>query len=80
MYIHWTKESGTFESKPLNGFGLPVIILVFTWYTEINKYDSVIHYPEVSRLDILVQKAATMHFLDDIYHLDKYLKETQLFD
>ena len=32
------------------------------------------------RLNILVQKAESVHFFDNLYHLGKYLKEAQLFD
>jgi hypothetical protein len=38
--------------------------------TEINKYDPVVHYSEVFRLDVLVDIAASMHGLYGLNHLD----------
>jgi hypothetical protein len=47
-----------------------IIFSVFLGNTEINKYDPVIHYPEVFSLDVLVDKAASVQFLDNLNHLD----------
>jgi hypothetical protein len=53
----------------------PVIFSVFLGNTEINKYDPVIHYSEVLRLDVLVDIAAFVQFFDGLNHLDNNLKE-----
>jgi hypothetical protein len=58
------------EAQPPNGFVRAIIFSVFLGNTEINKYDPVIHYSEVFRLDVLVDKAASVQFLDDLNHLD----------
>jgi hypothetical protein len=48
----------------------PIISSVFRGNTEINKNDLVIHYSEVLRLDVLVDKPASVHGFDSLNHLD----------
>ena len=56
----------------------PISFSVFLGNTEINKYDPVIHYSEVFWFDVLMDKAASVQFLDGLNHLDYYLSETLL--
>jgi hypothetical protein len=48
----------------------PIISSVFPGKTEINKYDLVIHYSEVLRLDVLVDEPASVNGFDSLNHLD----------
>ena len=45
---------------------------------EIDENHSVIHYPKVFRLNILVNVAMLMKLLDSLDHLDQNLSEGQL--
>jgi len=47
-----------------------IFFSVFCGDTKINKNDPVIHYSEVLRLDVLVDIAASVKFLDSLNHLD----------
>jgi hypothetical protein len=58
------------EAQPPNCFVRAIIFSVCLGNTEINKYDPVIHYSEVLWLDVLVDKAASVQFLDGLNHLD----------
>jgi hypothetical protein len=53
-----------------------IFISVLCGITEIDEHDFVVHYPEVIRFDILVEKAKSVQFFDDLNQVDKYLMET----
>ena len=48
----------------------PIVFSVFSGYPEIDKYNPVVHYSEVLRLDVLVDIAASVQILDGLNHLD----------
>jgi hypothetical protein len=54
------------------------IISVVRGITEIDEHDFVIHYSEVIRLDVLVDKAKSVQFFNDLNQVDKYLMESYL--
>ena len=47
----------------------PVIFYILRSNPEINKYYPVIHDSEVLRLDVLVDIAESVHFLNSLNHL-----------
>jgi hypothetical protein len=55
-----------------------IFISVIRGIAEIDEYHFVVHYSEVIRLDVLVDKAVSVQFFNGLNHLDKYLMETQL--
>jgi hypothetical protein len=55
-----------------------IFISVVRGITEIDEHDFVIHYSEVIRLDVLVDKAKSVQFFDDLNQVDKYLMESYL--
>ena len=55
-----------------------IFISVVRGITEIDEHDFVVHYSEVIRLDVLVDKAKSVQFFDDLNQVDKYLMESYL--
>jgi hypothetical protein len=53
-----------------------IFISVLRGITKIDENDFVVHYSEVIRLDVLVDKAKSVQFFDDINQVDKYLMES----
>ena len=51
-------------------------ISVIRGIAEIDEYHFVVHYSEVIRLDVLVDKAKFVQFFDDLNQMDKYLMES----
>jgi len=55
-----------------------IFISVISGVTEIDEYYFVVHYSEVIRLDVLVDKAKFVQFFNGLNHHDKYLMESKL--
>jgi hypothetical protein len=53
-----------------------IFISVFRGITEIDEHDFVVHYSDVIRLDVLVDKAKSVQFFDDLNQVDQYLVES----
>ena len=67
--------------EPYSPYGVmssTIFISVVRGITEIDEHDFVIHYSEVIRLDVLVDKAKSVQFFDDLNQVDKYLMESYL--
>ena len=53
-----------------------IFISVIRGITEIDENHFLVHYSEVIRLDVLVDKAKFVQFFNDLNHHDKYLMES----